>query len=135
MMLRTRLTRLATVTLAIVLLDACGGGDGGDLTGGGAPPIPPAPVRTNTIRLFTSGGARFEPATVEVPVGTTVTFVWQDGVHDVSSTGNPSFESSGDPVAAPKSFPVTFTTAGTYTFFCSVHGTPTGGMRGTVTVR
>ena len=134
-MLGTRLTQLATVALAILLLDGCGGADGGDLGGGPNPPPPPAPVQTNTIRLFTSGGARFEPANIEVAVGTTVTFVWADGVHDVSSTGNPSFESSGDPVSAPRSYPVTFTAPGTYTFFCSVHGSPTGGMRGTVTVR
>jgi plastocyanin len=63
------------------------------------------------------------------------TFVWEDGFHDVTPAGNPNFQSSGDPVSAPKTFPVTFTEAGTYTFFCSVHGTATSGMHGTITVR
>jgi len=48
-----------------------------------------------------------------VPVGTTVTFVWEDGFHDVTAAGSPNFQSSGDPVSAPKTFPVTFTEAGT----------------------
>ncbi|MGH7519489.1 MAG: cupredoxin domain-containing protein [Gemmatimonadales bacterium] len=126
----------ATVALAAFVLAACSGSNGSDLGGGPtAPPPPPAPVQTNTIKLFTSGGNRFEPANIEVPVGTTVTFVWEDGFHDVTSAGSPSFQGGGNPVSPPKSFPVTFTKAGTYTFFCSVHGSATSGMHGTITVR
>ncbi len=121
----------ATVALAALVLAACSGSDGGPTP----PPPPPAPAQTNTIKLVTSGGNRFEPANIEVPVGTTVTFVWESGFHDVTSAGSPTFQGSGNPVSPPKSFPVTFTERGTYTFFCSVHGSATSGMRGTITVR
>ena len=126
--------RWVSVALATLIVAACGGSDGGD-PGGPDPSPTPAPVQTTTIRLITSGGNRFEPANVEVPVGATVTFVWESGFHDVTSAGSPSFQSSGNPVSPPKTFPVTFTQPGTYTFFCSVHGTATSGMRGTITVR
>ena len=55
--------------------------------------------------------------------------------HDVTPAGNSTFQGSGDPASAPQSFPVTFTEPGTYTFFCSVHGSATSGMHGTITVR
>jgi plastocyanin len=72
---------------------------------------------------------------VTVAVGTTVTWTWVGGFHDVTSAGNPGFPGSGAPAAAPKSFSHTFTTPGTYLYFCSVHGSPTAGMRGTVVVQ
>ncbi len=88
-----------------------------------------------TIRLLTSGGNRFEPANVTIPAGTKVTWTWIGGFHNVSSTGAASFPSSGDPVAAPHSYSFIFLTPGTYLYFCSVHGSPTEGMRGTVVVQ
>lgn len=131
-----RHARWVTPTLATLVLAACGGSAGSDLNNGpSTPPSNQPPVQTNTIKLFTSGGPRFEPSNVEVPAGTTVTFVWEDGVHDVTPAGNSTFQGSGDPVSAPQSFPVTFTEPGTYTFFCSVHGSATSGMHGTITVR
>jgi len=87
------------------------------------------------IQLLTTGGNRFEPSNVTVAVGTTVTWTWVGGFHDVTSTGNPGFPGSGAPAASPKSFSHTFTTPGTYLYFCSVHGSPTAGMRGTVVVQ
>ena len=93
------------------------------------------PAGAVEIQLLTSGGNRFEPSNVTVAVGTTVTWTWVGGFHDVTSVGNPGFTSSGAPVAAPKSFSHTFTTPGTYLYFCSVHGSPTTGMRGTVVVQ
>ncbi len=93
------------------------------------------PPGSSTVKLFTAGGARFEPATLVVPAGTTVTFVWQDGFHDLLSTGTPSFASFGNGADPPKSYQVTFAAAGTYKYYCSVHGSPNSGMRGTVIVQ
>jgi plastocyanin len=87
------------------------------------------------IQLLNSGGNRFEPANVTVSVGTRVTWTWVGGFHDVTSTGNSTFTSSGDPVSPPHSYSFTFTTPGTYVYFCSVHGSPSGGMRGTIVVQ
>jgi len=95
--------------------------------GGGPPPI--------EIQLRSDGGNRFEPANVTIPVGTTVTWRWVGGIHDVTPTGNPAFAGSGNPVAAPHTFSHTFNSAGTYLYFCSVHGSPSAGMRGTVVVQ
>jgi plastocyanin len=92
----------------------------------------PTPV---DIQLRSDGGNRFEPSSVTVPVGTTVIWTWVGGLHDVTSSGNPAFAGSGEPVSAPHSFSHTFASAGTYLFFCSVHGSPSGGMRGTIVVQ
>jgi len=123
--------------VATFILLGCGGGSSGSsmATGPNPPPPPPAPVQTNTIRLTSSGGNRFSPANIEVPAGTTVTFIWESGTHTLTSSGSPSFQGIDDAVSAPSSLPVTFTQPGTYNFFCSIHGSPTGGMRGSVTVR
>ena len=96
---------------------------------GGGPPT------SVEIQLLSSGGNRFEPANVTIAAGTTVTWTWVGGLHDVTATGNPVFPSSGAPVAAPKTFSHTFSTPGTYLYFCSVHGSPTDGMRGTIVVQ
>lgn len=95
----------------------------------------PLPPGASTVKLFTAGGSRFEPATLIVPAGTTVTFVWQDGFHDVISSGSPSFPGVPTAFDPPKSYQFTFVAPGTYKYYCSVHGTPTSGMRGTVIVQ
>jgi plastocyanin len=103
---------------------APGGGGGG----GG-----PSPVQ---IQLRDDGGNnRFEPANVTIPVGTTVTWNWVGGIHNVMPTGSPAFTGSGNPVSAPHTFSQTFSSPGTYVYFCVVHGSPAGGMRGTIVVQ
>jgi plastocyanin len=87
------------------------------------------------IQLRNDGGNRFEPANVTISVGTTVTWTWVGGFHDVTSAGPPAFASSGQPVAAPHTYSFTFTSPGTYVYFCSVHGSPSSGMRGTIVVQ
>jgi plastocyanin len=113
-----------------------GGADGAPVsftaTADGPDAGPPGAVE---VRLLSSGGNRFEPANVTVAVGTTVTWTWVGGFHDVTSAGNPGFSGSGAPVAPPRSFSHTFSAPGTYLYFCSVHGSPTAGMRGTIVVQ
>jgi plastocyanin len=107
-----------------------------DAPGGGPPPPPPPPPPSAVeIQLLSSGGNRFEPANVTIAAGTTVTWTWVGGFHDVTATGNPSFPSSGAPVASPQRISRTFNAPGTYLYFCSVHGSPTEGMRGTIVVQ
>ncbi|MFL5462134.1 MAG: plastocyanin/azurin family copper-binding protein [Gemmatimonadales bacterium] len=97
-----------------------------------APGGGPAPVG---IQLISDGTDRFEPANVTIPVGTTVTWTWVSGFHNVTPTGAPEFTGSGQPVSAPHTFSQTFNSAGTYLYFCVVHGSPTAGMRGTIVVQ
>jgi plastocyanin len=87
------------------------------------------------IQLRSDGGNRFDPANVTIPAGTTITWTWVSGFHDVTPGGTPGFTGSGQPVSAPHTFSQTFTTPGTYLFFCTVHGTPTSGMHGTIVVQ
>jgi plastocyanin len=111
-----------------------GGAEGSPVTftANATAPGGPTPV---TIQLRSDGGNRFEPANVTIPVGTTVTWTWVSGVHDVTPAGSPVFPSSGAPVQSPHTFSHTFASAGTYIYFCTVHGTATTGMHGTIEVR
>jgi len=87
----------------------------------------------------------FIPQSVTIPVGGTVTWVWNSGStpHNVqTSQGSPNIP--GTPSGAhtsPFTFgPVQFNAAGTYTFYCSIHATATdpvapGFMTGQITVQ
>jgi plastocyanin len=95
-----------------------------------------------TIKVGNGAQLVFVPSQVTIPVGGTVTWQWNSGgvAHNVTtSSGSPAIP--GTPtatVATPNSFgPVTFATAGTYRFYCSVHATPTAttGMVGTIVVQ
>jgi plastocyanin len=124
-----RFARLIGVA-AVGLAAACGGGYstsspymGG--SGGGTPP-------PSTVYLQ---GSAFNPATDTVASGTTLTWTNQDGfAHTVTYSSGPDSAFSGS-LAAGASYQHTFTTPGTYQYYCTIHGTPTGGMRGTVVVR
>jgi plastocyanin len=104
---------------------ATGSGGGGGGGGGGS----------YSVQLLSDGRDHFEPTSLTVPVGATVTWTWVSGFHSVTPTGTPSFTGNGGPVSAPNTFSQTFTTPGTYLYYCVVHGTPTAGMRGTIVVQ
>jgi plastocyanin len=106
---------------------AAPGGGGGGGGGGGSNAV--------EIQLRSDGGNRFEPANVTIPVGTTVTWTWVGGFHDVTPGGTPGFTGSGQPVSSPHTFSQRFNAPGTYLYFCTVHGTPTSGMHGTIVVQ
>jgi plastocyanin len=77
---------------------------------------------------------KFTPANLVVTAGTTVTWNWLDGPHSVTSgvPGTPDgLFDSGAPQSAGASFTHAFPTAGTYHYYCTVHGAM---MTGTVTV-
>jgi plastocyanin len=116
-----------------------GGAGGSPVFFGATARTPDGAPAAVTIRLLSSGGNRFDPETVTIPAGTTVTWSWVDGfhnvVHDVLTDGVRSLTSSGNPVESPQSYSFTFTTPGVYSFFCEVHGTLTTGMHGTVIVQ
>ena len=80
----------------------------------------------------------FNPVTRTVAVGTLVTWVNKDGfAHTATSSSAPAGAatfSSGN-VAGGGQFQVTFATAGTYQYYCTIHGSPGAGMHGTVVVQ
>jgi plastocyanin len=64
---------------------------------------------------------KFVPGTLTIPVGTTVTWINDDGEpHTVTSADEPRrFKSTA--LDTGDRFSFTFTDAGTYSYFCSVH--------------
>ena len=63
----------------------------------------------------------FDPATVTIKTGTTVTWVNNDPIsHKILSVANPPVFSS-DNISQGGSYSFTFTTAGTFGYFCQIH--------------
>ena len=106
---------------AVVVLLGCGGGDpptvpiggnGGDGSGGGS-----------TSNAITVSSNFYSPNLTTVPAGTTVTWTWAGGTHDVTfDTGNLK-----SPTQSSGTYERRFTTAGTYDYHCSVHGAAMSG--------
>lgn len=75
----------------------------------------------------------FNPFNATLAAGGTVTWTWTG-----SNPHNITWVSGGFSNAATRTsgtHQVTFPAAGTFTYYCDIHGTPTTGMRGTVTVQ
>jgi plastocyanin len=78
--------------------------------------------------VYNNNGSTFTPATVNVPVGTTVTWSNRDSVtHTTTSDTNVW---SGD-LAAGGTYSRQFSTKGTFAYKCLLHA----GMTGTITVQ
>jgi plastocyanin len=67
----------------------------------------------------------FSPGTLTVPVGATVTWTNHDNVPHVVTSADNQFEKS-HLLKAGQRFSNTFATAGTYSYFCSIHPRMTG---------
>jgi plastocyanin len=89
---------------------------------------------TPTASQVCMTGSAFNPTTRTVTAGTTVTWRNGDGVtHTV--TNNPgSAETFNQTVNAGGTFARAFNTPGTFAYHCTIHGSPTSGMRGTIVV-
>jgi len=76
----------------------------------------------------------FAPASITIDAGDTVEWTWSGpNPHSVTSDAGGLFNSG---VLNSGAFAFTFTSAGTYAYYCSVHGARGGiGMSGTVTVQ
>lgn len=108
----------SAAALSFVVLSACTAEDVLD-TG------PTVTVKSNT----------FEPSTLTIKVGDTVTWKWAGGIHNVVSGTSCKTDgkfSSGTPVSGA-TFEHRFDTAGTYDYFCEPHCTV--GMVGKIVVQ
>jgi len=91
--------------------------------------------------FFTTAGATVK--TLTVPVNSTVTWTNDSGVaHNVlwTDAAGRNAAGAGDGTGdmtdfASGSHTRVFTVAGTYKFYCNIHGTPTSGMTGTLIVQ
>ncbi len=98
------------------------------------------PTCTSTATQACMINTSFSPTNLTVSVGTTVTWKNSDGfAHTVNSaTGSPGTAYSSGNVAAGGTFQHTFSAAGTYPYYCMIHGLdgmPPTGMHGTITVQ
>jgi len=131
--MRSKWLSLVSGVAGALLLVSCGsstgttyGGGGG---GGGCTPT--------ATKICTAGGSQFNPVTLTVAAGTTVTWENGDGIaHTVTSaTGSAD---TYDMALASGTVSHQFATAGTYNYYCKNHGfngTPPTGMHGTITVQ
>jgi plastocyanin len=77
----------------------------------------------------TIAGFAFDPATVTVNVGDSVTWTNQDSTAHTATAGDGSFDTGS--IGAGQTATVTFDSAGTFAYVCSIHPQ----MAGTVTVQ
>ena len=78
------------------------------------PAAPPAGPQVGIMNY------KFDPETLTVPAGTTVTWVNHDEVPHTVASSDKRFTSSGALDTGDK-YSYTFTTPGTYTYFCTLH--------------
>jgi plastocyanin len=106
--------------LALLVLVGCGSG-GSDTTTG------PTSGGANAV---TVGNNFYSPSALSVTTGTTVTWQWAQGASEHTVTFNDG--APGSQRQSSGTFQRTFSTPGTYTYFCQVHGPQV--MSGSVTV-
>jgi plastocyanin len=75
----------------------------------------------------------FDPNAVTVSVGGKVTWTWGGAVGHNVTWASGGFTNST--TRTNGTHEVTFNSAGTFTYYCTIHGTPTTGMRGSVTAQ
>ncbi len=100
------------------------------------PPPASANVTVRSSSFVSVRNSTSNPAVDTVAVGGAVTWTWAPPAdpHNVTSTGSPDF--TGQPtVIDPPPFTVTFTSPGSYSYYCTLHGQPDSGMRGRIVVR
>lgn len=122
--------RVAFVVLAVTALTALTITGCSDDDYGGTPPQQCTPGAAQVCMA----AATFNPANITVTAGTTVQWLNTSGVtHSVTSvSATETFDQ--DVPSGAGGFSHQFSTAGTYEYYCTFHGTPTSGMRGTITV-
>jgi plastocyanin len=121
-MLRSRLT---IVTAVMLLASACGGYSGPAPTPVPTPSPTPSPTPGGSAAITIPVGAStlanraFNPAQLDVPVGTTVTWTNTDSTaHTTTSDGAGWNSGTLQPRAQ---FSTTFSDAGTFRYHCSIH--------------
>ncbi len=113
--------RVALAVALVLSVAACGGDD--------------APELVDATSEVTALDNSFRPAELTVAAGTTVE--WENGGrndHNVLPADTDEWGVEADAFAPGDRFSHRFTEPGTYAYYCSLHGTPTKGMVGTIVV-
>ena len=136
---------LVTAALLAAMITACGGSDSSyGNTPSTAPTNPggtPGGTPVSTSNSVVIANDAFSPGTLEVPVGTTVTWQWKScddtgyGGYGTCVSHNVTFDDGSGIASSTQStgtFSRAFTAAGTYKYHCVIHG---ASMSGVVTVK
>lgn len=94
-----------------------------------APSVPASAPPAGAGSAVSIAGFSFQPATITVAVGATVTWTNQDSAGHTVTADDSSFTS--ERLATGATFSHTFATAGTFTYHCAIHSS----MKATVTVQ
>ena len=117
-----RLLALLPLLAGVAGISACSSDDDGALV---EDVVEPVDVIDNSFR----------PASLEVAAGTEV--VWENrgrNAHDVLPVDGDDWGVAADQFQPKATYSHRFTEAGTYEYYCSLHGTTTKGMVGTIVV-
>jgi plastocyanin len=135
------MSALAMILAVGVFAGACGGSTGGGLYGGGGSTTTTVGESTTASTPGTTagggaGGAQvvmkntaFDPATVTIKAGESVTWTNQDAMNHAVTADNGEFKSSD--LGQGATFTFKFDKAGTYAYHCSIHPS----MKATVVVQ
>jgi plastocyanin len=123
------LTRAVSILPLVLILASCGSSGGGEPSGPTGPGPGPGPGNPSGATVTVSNND-YSPEKVTVNLGTTVTWRWDSCAGDPYGGGQQCTSHSvtfddGGPSASLQSggsFSRTFSTAGTYTYYCSAHG-------------
>lgn len=127
---------VAALTVVLVASVSCGNDEVTSPSAETAPPLPGAGESVGVSAIDNT----FRPEQVEVQAGTEVVFT-NNGRNDHDII--PADQRPGDDLAwgaeaddfVPRdTYRVVFERPGTYDYYCSIHGTSTAGMIGTITV-
>ena len=102
---------LTILALAAIFSAACGTA--------AAPAPTQAPAASGSATKINISGFKFDPATVTVKAGTTVTWTNQDSANHTVTADDGSWASEN--LANGATFSFTFAKAGTYAYHCAVH--------------
>ena len=115
-----RIARLAALALAVILVTAgCSSASS---------PASSAATSGGSGNAVSIAGFNFQPATITIKAGTTVTWTNNDNATHTVTADDGSFGSAK--LGSGATFSQTFATAGTFTYHCSIHSA----MKATVIV-
>jgi plastocyanin len=119
---------VAAGLLALPLLAGCG-------SSAGSGPATTTIAPQSGVVAVQALDNRFEAKAITITAGSTVTWT-NDGAnaHDVVSAEGTDFGVRPDAFKPDATYSATFATTGTYAYYCSLHGTATRGMTGTIVV-
>ena len=141
-----RMWGLSLAAIAIAIVAACGGGGGASTTTGPGNQPGGGNNNNNNPNTVTLVDSSFNPATITVKAGQTVTWQWSTSCTDTTGgygygSGSPCIThqiqfDDGSGTQSPKqeqgTFNRTFSAAGTFKYHCTIHG---GYMTGQVVVQ